>query len=112
MPRLMSRVRASSPAPYKLKMNSIINFWRDSYRSNPVAFYLELVSFIFVVAATMTLAISAKNPNMAFVYPLFFVSSATALVAHVRRKLAFPLLASSYFVGVNILGFIRAVGIV
>ena len=93
----------------KEQMKIILNFWRDSFRSNPIAFYLELISFIFVVIATVLLSISAKNPNMALIYPFFLLSSLSAIFAHLRRKLAWPLLASSYFVCVNIVGFIRAI---
>jgi len=92
-------------------MQAILNFWRDSYKSNPIAFYFELISFLLVVSASMTLAVTARSPDMSIIYPLFLLSSLTALVAHLRRKLAFPLLASVYFSCVNVLGFSKAVGL-
>jgi len=36
--------------------NRIVEFWKSSYHSDKVAFYFELVSFIFTVGASMTLA--------------------------------------------------------
>ena len=39
---------------------SIIEFWKNSYRSDNTAFYFEMISFIFTVGASMTLAITAQ----------------------------------------------------
>ena len=64
-------------------MEKIRNFWIDSYTSDKVAFTFELISFIFTVGASMTLAINAKNPNMLVVYPAFFLGSITQCYASV-----------------------------
>ena len=42
-------------------MNKIKKFWLQSYRSDKIAFYFELVSFIFTVCASMTLALTAEH---------------------------------------------------
>lgn len=86
----------------------IKEFWSASFKSNPIAFYFELISFILVVTASLTLALTANQPNMIVIYPIFLLSSLTALVAHIRRKLAWPLMASFYFSCVNVLGFCKA----
>jgi len=91
-------------------INNTINFWKDSYTSDRVAFYFELVSFIFTVSASLTLALNADNPNMLIVYPGFFIGSATQAYASYRRGLAWILLLTSYFVCVNVLGFGVAIG--
>ena len=41
-------------------MNAIKDFWLSSYHSDKVAFYFELVSFFFIVGASMTMAITAQ----------------------------------------------------
>ena len=89
-------------------MQSIINFWKSSYHSDKVAFYLELVSFVFTVAASLALAWSAAAPDMRIVYPGFFIGSLTSVIAYYRRKLAWPMLLTGYFICANILGFSRA----
>lgn len=91
-------------------MDRIVNFWKDSYNSDKVAFYFELVSFVFTVAASMTLAINAKNPNMMIVYPGFFIGSITQAYASYRRGAAWVLLLTSYFAVVNVFGFGVAIG--
>jgi hypothetical protein len=91
-------------------MHNIIKFWANSYKSDKIAFYFELVSFIFTVGASLTLALNAASPNMLLVYPGFLVGSATQAYASYRRGLPWILLLTSYFVCVNILGFGIAAG--
>ena len=86
-------------------MQKIRDFWSNSYYSDRIAFAFELVSFIFTVGASMTLAISAKNPNMLVVYPGFFVGSVTQCYASYRRGAAWVMLLTFYFACVNIFGF-------
>jgi len=83
----------------------ITDFWSKSYKSDPTAFGFELTSFVFTVAASLYLAMTADAPNMALVYPGFFVGSITGAYAYLRRGLAWPLVLTSYFAVVNIFGF-------
>ena len=86
-------------------MNKIKKFWLQSYRSDKIAFYFELVSFIFTVGASMTLALTADQPDMRIVYPGFFIGSLTATYAHYRRELAWPMILVCYFSIMNVFGF-------
>ncbi len=89
-------------------LQTILNFWKQSYHSDKTAFYLEIVSFVFTVAASLSLAWSAASPDMRIVYPGFFIGSVAAVIAYYRRRLAWPMLLTGYFVAANILGFSRA----
>jgi len=86
-------------------MNKIKKFWLQLYRSDKIAFYFELVSFIFTVGASMTLALTADQPDMRIVYPGFFIGSLTATYAHYRRELAWPMILVGYFSIMNVFGF-------
>lgn len=86
-------------------MNKIKDFWVNSYSSDKTAFYFELISFIFTVGASLTLAINAKDPNMMIVYPGFFVGSITQAYAAFRRGAAWVMLLTMYFSCVNIFGY-------
>jgi len=86
-------------------MNKIKKFWLQSYRSDKIAFYFELVSFIFTVGASMTLALTADQPDMRIVYRGFFIGSLTATYAHYRRELAWPMILVGYFSIMNVFGF-------
>ena len=86
-------------------MQSIKNFWLNSYHSDKTAFYFELVSFVFTVGASLTLAITARDPNMLVVYPGFFVGSVTQAYASFRRGAAWVFLLTTYFACVNVFGY-------
>lgn len=86
-------------------MNKIKDFWVNSYKSDRIAFAFELISFIFTVAASLTLAINARDPNMMIIYPFFFVGSVTQCYASVRRGAAWVMLLTGYFAVINVFGF-------
>mgnify|MGYP001586425489 FL=1 len=91
-------------------MNSIVKFWVDSYTSDKTAFSFELVSFVFTVFASLTLALNADNPNMLIVYPGFFIGSVTQCYAAFRRGAAWVMLLTGYFAIVNVFGYGVAAG--
>jgi len=86
-------------------MTSIKQFWINSYTTDRVAFLFELISFVFTVGASLTLAVNARDPNMLVVYPAFFVGSLTQLYASYRRGAAWIMLLTFYFACVNIFGY-------
>lgn len=91
-------------------MQKIKDFWLNSYHSDKTAFYFELISFIFTVGASLTLAITARDPNMLYVYPGFFVGSITQAYAAFRRGAAWVMLLTVYFSCVNVFGYGVAIG--
>lgn len=90
-------------------MQKFLESWSASFRSDPVAFYLEIISFIFTVGGSLLLATTAQAPDMTMVYPLFLVGAITGCWGYYRRGLPWPLMLTAYFVLVNIFGFGRAV---
>jgi hypothetical protein len=86
-------------------MQRIKDFLLDSYHSDRVAFYFEIISFMFTVAASLWLATHADKPDMRIVYPGFFIGAVTAIYSYYRRRLAWPMLLTSYFAVVNVYGF-------
>jgi len=86
-------------------MSSVKQFWINSYTSDRIAFVFELVSFVFTVGASLTLAINADNPNMLIVYPGFFIGSITQMYASWRRGAAWIMLLTSYFACINVFGY-------
>ena len=86
-------------------IKNIKNFWSQSYETDKTAFFYELVSFVFTVGASLTLAFTADSPNMTIVYPGFLIGSITGCYAYYRRQLAWPMLLTGYFAIVNVFGF-------
>ena len=88
----------------------VSSFWLRSFESDGTAFYFDLVSFIFTVGASLTLAISARDPNMLIVYPGFLVGALTQCYASYRRGAAWVMILTFYFACVNIFGYGVAAG--
>lgn len=86
-------------------MQSVKQFWINSYTSDTTAFTFELISFVFTVGASLMLAVNADNPNMLLVYPGFFVGSITQLYASWRRGAAWIMLLTFYFACINVFGY-------
>ena len=89
-------------------MQKIKDFWSASYHRDKVAFWYDMVSFIFTVAASLSLALTAREPNMAVIYPGFFLGAITSFYANYRRQVAWTMLLTAYFAVVNVIGFGRA----
>ena len=89
-------------------MENIKEFWINSYTSDKTAFGFELISFVFTVAASLTLALTALDPNMKLIYPFFLVGSSTQCYASMRRGAAWVMLLTGWFVCVNVFGFLVA----
>ena len=81
------------------------SFWLRSFESDRTAFYFELVSFIFTVGASLTLAISARDPNMTIIYPGFFIGATTQCYAAYRRNATFVMMITGYFSIINVYGY-------
>lgn len=90
----------------------IVDFWSASYRSDHVAFWFEMVSFVFTVIGSLTLAIHADGPPMHLIFPMYFVGAATQCFAAWRRGAAWIMILTMYFSCLNIFGFSRSLGLI
>lgn len=89
-------------------MKNIISYFKHSYRSDKIAFFLEMSSFIFHVIASVTMAVNARNPNLLIIYPFSLAGGLCAFFSVRRRKLAWPLLSTVYALSINTIGLLRA----
>jgi hypothetical protein len=92
-------------------MQKLNDWFLSSYHSDKTAFYLEIAAAIFSIIASLSLAIHAHNPDMRWIYPLYFVGGVTGTWACLRRSLVWPLILNIWFCFVNILGWCRAMEI-
>ena len=89
-------------------MQRILDFWSASFRSDRVAFWFEMVSFVFTVAGSLTLAINAASPPMHIIFPMYFIGASTQCIASYRRGSAWMVALTLYFSCLNVFGFGRA----
>jgi len=80
-------------------------FFLQSYGSDRVAFYFEMLSLVVYVYATLALMITAANPNMAILYPIYTVAGIASCISTYRRKLIWPLTLSTFLVITDVIGF-------
>jgi hypothetical protein len=88
--------------------DKIKNFFLASYQSDRIAFYFEMASLISTVIGSTMLSFTADEPQMEYIYPLFFIGTSTALVSYYRRKIVIPMLLMIYFTFANVHGFFVA----
>lgn len=89
-------------------VESVKKFWSASFRSDPRAFGLEMISFTVTIMASFLMALTAANPDMTVIYPIFFIGSLAGCWAYFRRQLAWPMMLTAYFMIINVFGFGRA----
>jgi len=91
-------------------MERIKNAVVKSWQHDRIAFVFEMVGMIFTIAGSLILALTAKDPNMLIIYPLFLVGAVTGLFAYYRREMIWTIVLTAYFVVINIVGFFVALG--
>jgi hypothetical protein len=84
-------------------MNKIIEFWQESYRSNPLAFWIEMMSAICVMTGSAILTYTVLAPRPDIFVPFYFVGSVTSLIAAVMRKAAWIVVLTAWFSTMNII---------
>ena len=84
-------------------MNKIIQFWRESYTSNPTAFWIEMFSAICVMTGSAILTYTVLAPRPDIFVPFYFLGSVTSLVAAVMRKAAWIAVLTTWFSTMNII---------
>lgn len=91
-------------------IEKIKNFWINSYKSDKIAFYIEMFSAITTITGSLTLALHAKQPDMTVIYPFFFMGSISQTIASYRRGAAWVMLLTFYFSCANVFGYCVARG--
>jgi len=61
-------------------MNKIINFWKQSYSSHPIAFWFEMVSAITVIIGSGILTYTVLDPRPDIFIPFYWIGSSTGFV--------------------------------
>ena len=87
-------------------INFVVNYFKESYRISPVAFYCELGEAIVLVIGSAVLSFTILNPMTEVFVPLYLIGSILALIStYIRRSSAILLI--SWFVAMNFWAFIQ-----
>ena len=82
-------------------------FWVNSYKTDFIAFYLELFSVVVTVAGSAVLTFTSPEPIMSIVFPIYWLGSSTLLIAAVRRRQIWLCTLTSWFTIMNTIGLYK-----
>ena len=82
-------------------------FWVTSYKTDKLAFYLEVFSVAVTIAGSYLLTFTSPGPDMKWIFPLYLMGSSTLAVAAFRRRIIWTCVLASWFTIMNVIGNIR-----
>ena len=82
-------------------------FWVTSYKTDRLAFYLEVFSVAVTIAGSWLLTFTSPEPDMQLVFPLYLMGSTTLAYASYRRRIIWTCFLASWFTIMNVIGNIR-----
>jgi|TARA_B110000503_G_scaffold96147_1_gene144664 hypothetical protein len=88
-------------------IEKITNFWKESYKSSPLAFYCEMVEAVFLIAASAILSFTILDPATTIFVPMYLIGSLLGVISAVIRQAAFVIVLCSWFVVMNCLALLQ-----
>ncbi len=93
-------------------MNRVVNALKENWHSDRIACIAEFLGTIFTIIASMTLAITAKDPNMALIFPIYQLGTIGLAIAYYRRDVFWSNGLMWYFICANSYGFFVAIDVI
>jgi len=91
----------------EIMIKPIVNFFKESYRLSPVAFYCELVETILLVSASAILTLTVLDPATKIFIPLYLLGSILGVVSTIIRKAGFAIVLCGWFVVMNSIAMVQ-----
>ena len=88
-------------------VNTVINYFKESYKQSKVAFYCELCEAVLVGGASATLTLTVLDPATKVFVPMFFVGSLMGVISTTIRKAAFATILTSWFTIMNAIALVK-----
>ena len=82
-------------------------FWVNSYKSDKIAFWFELVSVALTITGSCILTFTSPTPIMSIVFPIYWLGSSTLLIAAVRRRQIWLSTLTACFTTMNTIGLYK-----
>ena len=87
-------------------MKFVVNYFKESYKLSPLAFYCEIVEALVLVVGSAILSFTILDPNTKVFVPLYLIGSILGLIStYIRKSSAIILI--SWFVMMNFWAFIQ-----
>ena len=88
-------------------VNTVTNYFKESYKQSKVAFYCELCEAVLVGGASATLTFTVLDPATKVFVPMFFVGSMMGVISTTIRKAAFATILKSWFTIMNAIALVK-----
>tara|TARA_B100001996_G_C18616823_1_gene576084 strand:+ start:504 stop:779 length:276 start_codon:yes stop_codon:yes gene_type:complete len=82
-------------------------FWVTSYKTDTLAFYLEVFSVAVTIVGSWLLTFTSPTPDMRWIFPLYLLGSSTLAWAAFRRRIIWTCVLASWFTIMNVIGNFR-----
>ncbi|MDC0152265.1 hypothetical protein OAJ16_02030 [Deltaproteobacteria bacterium] len=87
--------------------NTVINYFKESYKQSKVAFYCELCEAVLVGGASATLTFTILDPATKVFVPMYFIGSMMGVISTTIRKAAFATILTSWFTIMNAIALVK-----
>jgi hypothetical protein len=91
-------------------MQNIKQFWINSYKLSPLAFYCEMIEAVFLISASAILSFTILDPNGWHFVPLYLIGSMLGIISAIIRQAAFVIVLCSWFTAMNLYALVQLIG--
>lgn len=84
-------------------INTVVEFFKESHRSSPKAFWCEMVEALFLISASAVLTFTVLDPATKIFVPMYLVGSVLGIASGLYRKAAFVIVLCSWFSTMNLI---------
>ena len=88
-------------------MTKIVEFFKDSYKISPIAFFCELVEAALLITASAVLSFTILDPATKIFVPMYLIGSIMGIVSAIYRKAAFVIVLCSWFTAMNLFAMVQ-----
>lgn len=88
-------------------MNKIVAFFKDSYKTSPIAFFCELIEAALLITASAVLSFTILDPATKIFVPMYLIGSIMGIVSAIYRKAAFVIVLCSWFTAMNLFAMVQ-----
>ena len=90
--------------------SNVKGYFKESHRLSPFAFWCEISETILLVGASAILTFTVLDPATKIFIPMMFIGSILGVIATFKRKAAFAIILTTWFVIMNFIALIKLFG--
>lgn len=88
-------------------ISKTVDFFKNSYKESPLAFYCEMFEAILLIGASAVLAFTILDPATRIFVPMYLIGSILGIISAVYRKAAFVIVLCTWFTMMNLVSFVQ-----